>query len=296
MKFYDKKRKIELTVGIFSVMALLILVFSYGWFKELFEKRDYVDLTVLFTNAANLEEGSPVSVLGVKKGRIKSIEINEQGVLLHLQVKLDFPLREDARFTIVETNLMGDVRVEIEPGSSPRLLDLGSVHSGSTSYSLSKLITQLTCLVSEFSSLLTQAQGKEGISHKLLHIIDQVDQLTSRLNDYFDEDIGAIVDNTLIITAQTKQLLHDNRENVTAVVDSVAMVLSGMDNTISKIDLLSQNLVEVSDLILDRQSTVGNLIRDRELYDNLLRVTARLDSLLLDIKENPTRYFKIKIL
>jgi phospholipid/cholesterol/gamma-HCH transport system substrate-binding protein len=56
-----------------------------------------------------------------------------------------------------------------------------------------------------------------------------------------------------------------------------------------------KNIRTVSDKMANEESSFQRLISEEDLYDNLLRASSRMDSLLVDIKDNPERYFKIKV-
>jgi phospholipid/cholesterol/gamma-HCH transport system substrate-binding protein len=59
---------------------------------------------------------------------------------------------------------------------------------------------------------------------------------------------------------------------------------------------LTSNLSEFSSQLNDKNSTLGLLMSDPELYRQLNRVAADVDSLLVDIQKNPKRYISIKLL
>ena len=49
-------------------------------------------------------------------------------------------------------------------------------------------------------------------------------------------------------------------------------------------------------MLNNEKSTLGLLMNDPQLYNNLCKVSASVDSLILDIKKNPKRYISIKLL
>ena len=57
----------------------------------------------------------------------------------------------------------------------------------------------------------------------------------------------------------------------------------------------SGNIQAITEKILQEDNSLNKLITEKELYENLLKATANLDSLLKDIKKNPKKYFQIKV-
>ena len=68
-----------------------------------------------------------------------------------------------------------------------------------------------------------------------------------------------------------------------------------LDETVNKLNATLANLESLSQQLNDKNSTMGKVINDRELYDNANHAIASLDSLLIDIKTNPKRYINIKV-
>jgi len=299
MKFYQDEKKLAYTVGLFTLFALLILFFGYSWLSEYFESRKYTEIRVSFPNAANIEIGSPVTILGVQKGRVGSIEVKETKVDLILEVKLDFPLKQGTRFLIRETNLMGDVQIEIIPGEKEELLILSQIQQGNESYNLSSLITELSKLVNDFNITLKQIQGDEGLTERINEIFIKSEQVVTKLNKSLDdniEDLDNFLDSVSELTMKMNSLLDLNSESITSSIATTEKIITKMDSTTQKIDLVAADLHQITQkMLIDENNTINRLISDRELYDNLVTVTVRLDSLLIDIKENPKKYFKIKI-
>ena len=98
--------------------------------------------------------------------------------------------------------------------------------------------------------------------------------------------------------------MHSAR-SVTTKIDTVSANLVALSaqlkqlplsSTMDNVNEVTANLVRFSNQLNDQSSTLGKLTNDPELYNRLNRVTADIDSLILDIKKNPKRYISIKLL
>ncbi|MDE7096781.1 MAG: MCE family protein, partial [Muribaculaceae bacterium] len=69
-----------------------------------------------------------------------------------------------------------------------------------------------------------------------------------------------------------------------------------LESTVENVNQLTENLSRFSNQLNDKNSTLGLLTSDPELYNRLNQVSADIDSLLVDIKKNPKRYISIKLL
>ena len=68
-----------------------------------------------------------------------------------------------------------------------------------------------------------------------------------------------------------------------------------LDSTINSLNATLANLQALSEQLNDKNSSLGKILNDRELYDNANHAIASLDSLLTDIKANPKRYINVKV-
>ncbi len=151
MKFYKDKKRIEFQVGLFTIIALVILALSYSWLMGWRENRNNTNIRVQFPAIQSVEKGTPVTILGVQKGKVQLLEVAEDGIIMHISLELDFPLRKGTRFYVKETSIMGDVSVEIEPGKEEEFLDMNAILKGESGYSISGLIKNFSHLAQKWT-------------------------------------------------------------------------------------------------------------------------------------------------
>ena len=298
MKFHQNKKNIEFRVGFFSIIAVLILVICYSWFTGVMENRKYTTVKVHFENAGNLEIGSDVTINGVKKGRVKDLQVSSDGVIMHLLAELDFPLQEGTEFYILESNLMGDVLVEIIPGKGKGTLNLVEIQTGKKSYGLTKLVAELSKVVNSLESMMNGIYDNDGFLQNLRAVVDTSLVIVSKMNSSYNrnsKEVEKLIANTSAISENLARLISENEENITETITQTADVMKEIKITLSEMEKASGNIQAITEKILQEDNSLNKLITEKELYENLLRATANLDSLLKDIKKNPKKYFKIKV-
>ena len=298
MKFHQNKKNIEFRVGFFSIIAILILAISYSWFTGVIENRKYTTVKVHFENAGNLEIGSDVTINGVKKGRVKDLQVSSDGVVVHLLVELDFPMQEGTEFYILESNLMGDVLIEIIPGKGKGILDLEEIQTGEKSYGLTKLVVELSEVVNGLESMMNGIYDNDGFLQNLRAVVDTSLVIVSKINSSYNrnsKEVEKLIANTSAISENLARLISENEENVTETITQTADVVKEIKATLTEMEKASSNIQAITEKILQEDNSLNKLITEKELYENLLNATANLDSLLKDIKKNPKKYFKIKV-
>ena len=299
MKFYQNKKSTEFKVGLFTIIAIVVLAASYMWFTEALQSKNMTIVKVKFHNAGNIEVGSSVTVSGVKKGRVKKIEVAPDGVIINLQVKIDFPLREGTQFSVIESNLMGDVQVDIIPGFDGENLDLTQVQSGEKRYGLMKLVSELSSVVVDFQTIMDRIAGDENFVMQIDSVIDTTQMVINKINRSLDKntkEFERLITNANQLTAKLNKLITTNEKSISNSIERSSEVIASINSTLDDIKETSKSIRNITEKMQSDKSSINKLMSEEVLYENLMRSSARLDSLLKDIKDNPKRYFNIKIL
>ena len=299
MKFYQNKKNTEFKVGLFTIMAIFIFIASYMWFTEALQSKNMTIVKVKFHNAGNIEVGSSVTVSGVKKGRVKKIEVAQDGVVIDMQVKIDFSLKQGTQFSVIESNLMGDVQVEIIPSTIGEELDLSLIQNGEKRYGLMKLVSELSSVVVDFQMIIDKIAGDGNFVMQLDSVIDTTQMVIGKINKSLDkntEEFEKLIQNANQLTAKLNKLVTTNEESISNSLERSSEVIASVNSTLDDIKDTSTSIRKITDKMQNEKNTINRLMNDEALYENLMRSSARLDSLLKDIKDNPKRYFNIKIL
>ena len=299
MKFYQNKKNTEFKVGLFTIMAIFIFIASYMWFTEALQSKNMTIVKVKFHNAGNIEVGSSVTVSGVKKGRVKKIEVAQDGVVIDMQVKIDFPLKQGTQFSVIESNLMGDVQVEIIPSTIGEELDLSLIQNGEKRYGLMKLVSELSSVVVDFQMIIDKIAGDGNFVMQLDSVIDTTQMVIGKINKSLDKntvEFEKLIQNANQLTTKLNKLVTTNEESISNSLEKSSEVIASVNSTLDDIKDTSTSIRKITDKMQNEKNTINRLMNDEALYENLMRSSARLDSLLKDIKDNPKRYFNIKIL
>lgn len=90
-------------------------------------------------------------------------------------------------------------------------------------------------------------------------------------------------------------------KNLTAISSDLAAATAELkkmplDSTLANVHQITASLEQLTSKLNSKESSAGMLLTDPQLYNNLVKATASVDSLLVDIKRNPKRYISIKLL
>lgn len=132
-------------------------------------------------------------------------------------------------------------------------------------------------------ALTAAIKNLDGISTNLLYT-------SQGLNKTMNRDVPVIAGNAAKLTVQLDTIVGNLGQL------SYQLKALPLNATVDNVNSLTANLSAFSKQLNDKNSTLGLLTSDPELYNKLNRVTADIDSLIVDIKKNPKRYISIKLL
>ena len=132
-------------------------------------------------------------------------------------------------------------------------------------------------------ALAASIQRIDGITNNLL-------STTQGLNSTMNTQVPRLANNAVKVT-QSLDTIVGNLGQLSYQLKSLPL-----DATVDTVNQLTANLSQFSKQLNDKNSTLGLMTSDPELYNRLNQVSADIDSLIVDIKKNPKRYISIKLL
>lgn len=298
MKKYNK----EFMIGLSVIIAGLILFFGIDYLKGINLLNPSHFYVVKAKNVSGLEQSAPVTINGYKVGQVREISYDYDNpgnikILLAVNDKLKLPEGSYAKMASTLLSgayidlVMGEGSAQLENGSEIPLESSKDIMDALTQDMLPKvnnMIPHIDSLISNLNSLVADPALVASI-RRLDGITANVEGLTAGLQTTVRKDVPPIM---------------RNARNFTFKIDSLSTNLIALSNTLNQLPLVStmDNVNQLTDQLSifsrqlnDKNSTLGMLTNDPELYNRLNRVAADVDSLIVDIKRNPKRYISIKV-
>lgn len=296
--FYKDQRKIELRVGIIAILALIVLVVGYAWLRNTLQLKSMTQVRIKFNNAQGIEVGDKITVNGMETGRIKKISQLEDGVLITGQIKLKHPLRQGARYIIQDSNLMGGKQLDIINSTSGEAIDINQVQQGETSYGMTALMSTASTTMHQINDLLTDLKKPDGFFTQVKSTFEETQETFEKVNEAIDDSKGNLnqaLEQISLSAGHLNELITANKANIDNAIKMTPELLIKTQATLDSLRVVGSAMQSVFKDLSEGEGTLSNLIKDDELWQNLVKSTAKLDSLLLDIKQNPRRYFRVTV-
>ena len=301
----------ETKVGILAIVALVILILGFNFLKgkTLFKRSD--TLYAVFSNIGSLDKSNPVKINGLPIGTVydfgpKDKEVSAIIVTIHLNRSVNIPKNSIA---IIEAAFVGSSYITIEKGDSKEYTKSGDTIS-----------TRMNAgILSDFRSRLSPTMQRVN------EAVDSLKMVLGTINSVFDSrtnsNLQQIIANLLVtsihlnqlLNAQTGALAH-SLSNMEAVTANLAKNNDQITATLQNLQTVSTKLANarIDELVAVMEGTVnelkttiskvgsnngslGKLLNDNKLYDNLNSAVLRMQVLLDDVRVNPKRYVNISV-
>lgn len=290
--------KKEIRIALVAIAGIVVLFFGMNFLKGLQLFANDNTYYISFDDISGLSPSSPIYANGFKVGTVKSIsyDYNKPGditVAVGLDKALKVPKGSHAE---IVSDLLGNVQINLVLGNAvSSMLPVGGHIDGmkneGTMGKAADMIPQVQQLLPKLDSILASLNvlfADPAIAsslHNVEHITSDLTTTTKQLNTLMAE----LNKNVPSLMAKANGVL-ENSQQLTASLASV-----DVERTMKKIDNTLANIEQFSNQLNDNKGSLGLLMNDRSLFDNLNATMAHADSLMLDLRAHPKRYVHFSV-
>lgn len=300
--------KREVKVGIFAVLVLLA-----GWgVTRLLQGADLFSKTnkyyAYYEQVGGIQPAASVVIHGVKVGSVSRISLDEdpaKGVELELSVEKRFRIPADSKAKIFSDGIMGGKAVEIVYGKSAESIENNGVIESESSVDLLQVAgDEFGDLKGRLVAVLDNlTQTLEGVNklvadntENLTHIISNVDSVTGDVSELLSNE-KAHLEQALASFGEFSKSLGDNAGQIDSIIDNLQLFSAQLSEAklVESIEGVMTQLDGVLAMVNEQEGSVGKLLKDSALYDNLASASNNLSLLLEDLQSNPGRYINVSV-
>ena len=282
----------EAKIGVAVAIAIGMLYFGLNFLKgvNIFQPTTY--FYAQYKRVDGIVPTTPVMINGYQVGHVSQINFDytkEAPITLQITVDNKLVVPQGTIAEIYDTGLMGDKAIQLKLGRSNTLLQPGDTLRTSVQNGLMAAVTD--ALVEPIKAMMPQLDSTiKTINHTLSG--ERVQSLITNAE--------AAIANFKAISANLKKELPttmSNVNNITANLSEVSDELKAaqLDSTLLKVDATIANLENITNQLKSNENTLGALLNDKELYQNLDSTVQSANALLIDLKENPKRYVHFSV-
>ena len=298
----------ELKTGIIAVLIIGISIWGFNFLKG----KNLLDpgsrtFKVEYARIGGLSKSSAVTINGLKVGKVANIQFDtseeKRGHLfVTFIVDNDFEFSKKSIVKIYSPNPLSGSNLAIIPNYEGDMAVTGDLLQGEMEENLFTSIGErLNPLQQKIESVIVRADTLFSGLNKVLNkkTIEGVNSSILGLSDVIVDVRKTIrtVNDMVLDNQENLKTSLENTKNITENFSRVSENLNAVDfnKIINKAEEAVGNFNEMSKKINAGEGTIGQLLNDQRMYDNLEAATAELEQLLRDIKLNPKRYIHFSV-
>lgn len=304
----------EIKAGLIALASIVGFVLMYQFTKGKNFWSSENTYYVKYQDVQGLAPSTPVSINGIRVGQVDKIQPvsdPQKGFYSIVTILVDdeFEFSDQTTAEIFKPDLMGKYEVKLNINYQGEMLKNGDYIQGKAETSM---INELT---SQVGPLKDQLQS----------VLKRVDSLSNNANKVFDErnraEIKMLLGNLNRTTTafeglgkSTNALVSTNDKKIASLLNNADKTMNSANNaineygklaneldvqklnqTVASLDQTVKSLNTVMTSINNGEGSLGKLMKDENLYNNLEATTKNLNGLVEDLKENPKKYINISI-
>ncbi|HEX8450608.1 MAG TPA: MlaD family protein [Longimicrobium sp.] len=297
----------EVQVGIFVLVGILSVLFALFLLTDPGTFRGRYYISTLVETAGGIRKGDPVQLRGVNIGRIRSFEIQDNGVRVRMELEGEYPVPSDSRVYLSSNGLLGGVVATILPGRSRQKLADGGIlpSTDAAGAGASDIMATATAVGTRADTVLGRAQAL--LSQQTIGAVQtsatELQAMLTELSALAAEQRRELqgVSGSLRRSAAGVEGAATRPELARAIARTDSISLR-MDAAARSFNAAGESMASIAGRIDRGEGTLGKLSRDESLYNNLNAAAANINqtatrygSLAEDIQANPKKYINLRV-
>jgi phospholipid/cholesterol/gamma-HCH transport system substrate-binding protein len=301
----------ETKVGSLTAIAIVILILGFNFLKgkNLADRSDKIYAE--FPAVDGLQVSNPIFINGLQVGKVYGMvekDKNLSAVIVTISLNKDINIPKSSVATI-SSELLGTTSIKIRLGNGGEFIQDGDTLQTAKTLGLadklqSSLDPTLASVNKTLGSLDVVLQNLNSVldphtKNNLQSIVANLTTSSKSLEKLLDAQTGVLA-KTLSNTESVTGNLAKNNDKINATVDNLEKATAKLanvklDEAVASLQGTLTKLGAAVDKVTSNQSSIGALLNDRKLYDQLLQTNRSLTTLLDDLRTNPKRYVNISV-
>lgn len=288
----------EVKIALVAIVALVALFFGMNFLKGLTIFNDSSSYKIAFSDLKGLSKTTAVYADGYKVGSVSDISYNydKQGditVTVDIDPKLRIPAGSQA---CVESDLMGNMKVTLLLANNPRERveeggTIQGVDANGMMTNIQQMMPAIQAMLPKLDSIMTNLNAILG-DPAIRNILHNADATMANVKTSSAELQTLMTALNADVPGLLKKADKTMTNAETLTGNLAAVDISG---TMAKVNRTLDNLQQTTEALNSKQGSLGLLMHDPGLYNNLNSTMMHADSLMIDLKAHPKRYVHFSV-
>lgn len=310
------KIKNEVRIALVAVVGIVVLFLGMQFLKGLDIFSSEYPYVMKFSNISGLSASSPIYADGFRVGTVNTIsyDYSKRGdITVEVSINKEMQIPQGTSAEIV-SDVLGNVQVNLILGKenagvlSPGDVIDGRINNGALGDmkdmipAVQKMLPKLDSILASVNTLLadpalaSSLHNVDRITADLTTSTKELNRLLATVNHELPSlsaKTGRLVDNAGRTVANANTAITTANTMMTTINGKMAAV--DVEGTMAKVDRTLGNVQSLTDKINRGEGSLGLLINDANLYNNLTNTVRDADSLVVNLREHPKRYVHFSI-
>ncbi|MDR2579472.1 MAG: MlaD family protein [Fibromonadaceae bacterium] len=284
-----KNTTLYLIVGLVIVVSLIILVFGIFFLNNRDPRQTFLTYHLRFSQVSTLSKDDPVKVNGVKLGKVENIALHKNGVLVRIALRNDIQIPIDSDIRVQNIGLLGERQIGMVLGDSLRAFSAGDTIRGNFDAGIAEVmgmagevLDSAKILMSVVHQMLDSTIATQDFRDRFNRILAKAEDLEDKaifLINRADPVLQSSLRGLSNATVKLNEILDENKEPLKNLVADANSLLGNAGTLIHGADTAVQKVLSLTGKLEGQNNTLGILLNDRKLYDELSTTIGSADSL-----------------
>nr|WP_294869546.1 MlaD family protein [uncultured Pedobacter sp.] len=303
----------ETKVGILAAFSIALLIIGYNFLKGNAIFSSETVLYAKYSRVDGLAVSKPVLINGYQIGRVDKLELQTDGsIVATLKIKGKYEIPKNSVAKLESTDLLGSKAIVMALGTGNNFAQDGDTLNANVQKGILETVQPVQkkaeLIIGKMDSILTSVnsilnpnfqKNVDKSFNSIASTLSSLESTSKKVDNLVGSEgtrISAILANVEAISGNLKQnnaKISAILNNINSITDQVAA--ANFKQTIDNANKAVVDLQTIVGKINNGEGTLGLLVNDTKMYDNLNNASKSLDNLMIDLKANPKRYVHFSI-
>lgn len=305
----------ETKVGVLALVAVLLLVLGFNFLKGKSVIGRQPSLFAVFSDLGSLEKSNVVKINGLPIGTVYNFTPTNKevdGIIVEIHLTRDVAIPSNS-IAYIDASLVGASYIKIEKGDAATYLKAGDTLNTSLSGGIiADLKTQISPTITRVNDVADSLKMVLGAVNRVFDVntnnnlqttIANLAASTAHLQRLLNAETGLVAQAVGNLNSVTGNLAKNN-EQISSSIRNIELTTANLANAPIKetiaglqatVDQLKNTIAQLDANVNNPNGTMGKLLNDAQLYDQLNKAALSLEILLDDVRVHPKRYVNISV-